>query len=266
MVDIFKYSQYFKYLKDLTSKSNLTVTELAKAAHVQRPYMSNVLAARASINTEQGFKLSRYLGHSSQEQEYFLALVELEKASHGDYKNFLKKKISDLKQESDKLINKLDRPEAPKLNELAAEYYSSWEFCAIHILTSIPEFQKIEKIADKLRLPLKFTEGCLEKLVQWGLVKKERDLFLWTSGNIHIPSNSPLVQLHHKNWREKSIEDARLNPEESLHFSSIYSVSQSDIEGIKQQCLDLIKSYNSTAAQSGAEELVCLNLDFFRLK
>jgi uncharacterized protein (TIGR02147 family) len=266
MLNVFQYSRYFRFLRDLSQKEDVTVTDLAKAAEVQRPYMSNVLGDRAYLSAEQGFRLCRFLGFSQKEQDYFLALVELEKASSGEYKNFLKKKIEALKQDSEKLINKLERPEAPKISEMAAEYYSSWEYCAIHVLTSIPEFQKLEAIATKMRLPEGFTQECLNKLLSWGLIKLERDRYLWASGNIHIPSNSAMVQLHHKNWREKSIEDARLNADNSLHFTSVYSVSQEDFSEVKDQMLDLIKAYNKRAAGSKEEELVCMNLDFFRLK
>lgn len=242
------------------------MTDLAKAAGVQRPYMSNVLADRAYLNGEQAFRLCKFLGFNQKEQDYFLTLVELEKASAAEYKNFLKKKIESLKQDSEKLINKLERPEAPKISEMAAEYYSSWEYCALHVLTSIPEFQKLEAMAEKLRLPQAYTAGCLEKLVSWGLIKQERDRYLWASGNIHIPSSSPMVNLHHKNWRDKSIEDARLNPDNSLHFTSLYSISQDDFAEVKEQMLEFIKTYNKKASSSKEEELVCMNLDFFRIK
>lgn len=266
MLNVFQYSRYFKYLKDLSQKESYTVTDLAKAAEVQRPYMSNVLADRAYLNSEQAFRICRFLGFSSKEQDYFLALVELEKASAGEYKSFLKKKLETLKHDSEKLINKLERPEAPKISEMAAEYYSSWEFVALHVLTSIPEFQKREAMAGKLRLPESFVQICLDKLLSWGLIKQERDRYLWASGNIHIPSNSAMVQLHHKNWRDKSIEDARLNPDSSLHFTSLYSISQDDFTFVKEQMLDVIKAYNQRAAGSKEEELVCLNLDLFRIK
>jgi hypothetical protein len=79
-----------------------------------------------------------------------------------------------------------------------------------------------------------------------GCRKKHRAPFgcQWASGNIHIPSNSAMVQLHHKNWHDKSIEDARLNPDNSLHFTSVYSVSQDDF-ALKEPLLR--KKKNSSA-------------------
>lgn len=266
MANIFQYSQYIKYLKDLVQKDGLTVTALASEAQVQRSYMSNVLSQRAYLNAEQGFRLSKFLGHSAKEQEYFSALIELEKASSADFRNFLKKKISDLKQESENLANKLERPKAVAMTEMSAEYYSSWEFCAIHVLVSIPEFQKIESIANKLRLPSNFVQTCLDKLIAWSLVKKERDRYLWLSGNIHIPSDSTLVQSHHRNWREKSVEDSRFNPKDSLHFTSLYSVSVDDFEAVRAEMLEIITAYNKRASQSKEEDVVCFSLDLFRVR
>lgn len=49
----------------------------------------------------------------------------------------------------------------------------------------------------------------------------------------------------------------------SVHFTTVQSLSKSDFERLKQTLLDFIEKSAATAAPSEPEELVCLSCDFF---
>jgi hypothetical protein len=52
-----------------------------------------------------------------------------------------------------------------------------------------------------------------------GFIEKQRDRYVWKSGDIHVPQNSPLAALHHQHWRMRAIEDAQLQREGQIHFT-----------------------------------------------
>lgn len=264
---IFKYSSYVKYLNDLSAAAEIRgiLSRWAEAAGCQRSYLSNVLGGRAGLNRDQGFRLSEFLRHTERERNYFLLLVELEKDPSPSYKEYLRGQLAQLKREEENLQKKLERP-AFQPEGVQSTYYSSWHRSAIHILVSIPEFQTISSISEHLGISSSLTEKILEELVSMGFVARNGSRYSWQSGDIHVPEHSPLVTLHHQHWRLKAIEDAQMKPADSVHFTSVYSLSRTDLEDVKFQILDMIKNYHVRARASKEEILVCFNADLFEVK
>ncbi|MGZ3768696.1 MAG: TIGR02147 family protein [Bdellovibrio sp.] len=267
MNKLFSYSHYPKYLRDLTQEesSAMTVSELARIAQVQRPYMSNVLAERAQLNLEQAFRITRALQFDDEEQAYFMNLVEIERAAGAEYKMHLQERNDALKKASNKLENKLKRTVAALDLQMMSEYFSTWEYAAIHILVSIPEYQTVQNIAEVLNLSAGQVAPYLNKLIQWQLVEKKGTNYKWLSGDVHLPAKSSLVYLHHRNWRDRALEHSKRNPEKGVHFTSVYSISKKDYEKFKGMILDFLKQYNGDAVKSKEEQLVCFNVDFFSI-
>jgi uncharacterized protein (TIGR02147 family) len=266
-MDVFAYTNYQKYLQALTSgaKATKSVSELAELSGVQRSYFSNVLAGRANLNTDQGFRLSQGLHHNEAEQEYFLALIEYERASSTAYRVHLKAKLTASQTKNRSLTEKLTRETPPVDASVLLEYFSAWEYVAIHTLVSIPKFQTLEEISNALGLTIPYTETIIHKLEQWGLVRKVQGRYRWQAGNMHIPHDSPAILLYHREWREKALENARRVREKEVHFTSVYSVSEDDFEEMRTQILEFIKQYSQKAGESKEQNLVVMNLDHFKL-
>jgi hypothetical protein len=149
--------------------------------------------------------------------------------------------------------------------EITTEYFSCWEYSAIHLLTSIPEFRTLRKISKSLHLTPREVQYFIDKLVQWGLVGKTKEGFGWISGNVHIPAGSPIARLHQRNWRERALENSKINDETSIHFTSVFSMSHSDAKKARSKILKVIKEYSEQASSSKEEALVCFNADLFAL-
>lgn len=264
MISVYEYSSYPKYLRALTkfSSSPLSVSALAVAAGVQRPYMSNVIAEKAFLSREQGYRLAKHLGLDNGEMNYLLTLVEIARAG-SEYREFLKQKCEKIKQESERLEDKLKRNTSKLDSQITAEYFSTWEFCAVHIIVSIPEYQTLKKISRALSIPPKATQICLDKLQRWGLIHRAQGRYQWKSGNVHLPAGSHITRLHHRNWRERAVENAKIEKNNSIHFTSVYSMAISDAEKARRQILQIIKDYSDNASRSKEETTVCLNVDLF---
>jgi uncharacterized protein (TIGR02147 family) len=266
-MSIYDFDHYVNYLRALIQDldSPISVRELAEAADVQRSYLSNILADKAQLNREQGYRLGSYLGMDEAELCYFLNLIEIQRAGFSKYQAYLKKKAVSMKKDSEQLKNKLNRSPLDLAQDIATEYFSCWEYSAVHLLTSIPEFRTLRKISKSLHLTPREVQYFTDKLMEWSLIEKTKEGFGWISGNIHIQADSPVARLHQRNWRERALENSKINDEKSIHFTSVYSMSHSDAKKARSKILKVIKEYSEQASISKEEALVCFNVDFFDL-
>jgi hypothetical protein len=97
------------------------------------------------------------------------------------------------------------------------------------------------------------------------LVQHSSGKWVWKSGDLHLPKESPWMQPHHNNWRLQAIAELPLRRAESLHYSVIQSLSGEDLEKLRFQIVRWIQEFKTISGPSKPEELICFNLDFFTL-
>lgn len=82
-MQVYEFKDYRKFLiQALGGESKRTGQRGALAEHLgcQSAYLSQVLKGVANFNLEQAFKVNQFFGHDPQASEYFLNLVQLERA------------------------------------------------------------------------------------------------------------------------------------------------------------------------------------------
>src|SRR5690606_34948127 len=90
-------------------------SEAARAMNCQPAYLSRVLADQATLSSEQAFSLNIVLNHKELESEYFLALVDYERAGTAEFRSYLKAKLDRLKAQSMELKQRIRA--APKMDQ-----------------------------------------------------------------------------------------------------------------------------------------------------
>ncbi len=75
-------------------------SRLAEAAGCQNSYLSKVLSQAVHLTQDQGFGLSKFWNLMPVEEEYFLTLIQLERAGSLAYKNRLSEKLDELRETS----------------------------------------------------------------------------------------------------------------------------------------------------------------------
>ena len=107
MRPIYEYLSYKTYLKDqLKNKGEgVSVTSLAQAAACNRTYLSQVLNSKVQITPDQAVLMAEYLKLNSDEKDFFLLLVLLERASNFKSRSIFEKKIQFLVSKNQKLEN-----------------------------------------------------------------------------------------------------------------------------------------------------------------
>lgn len=267
MANIFDFKTYKDYLLALTEGERGMLTRLAEAASCQKSYLSTCLKGKTQLTLDHAFGISEYLELSDAEKEYFLLLVEKDKAGTLALKRHLEEKIKKLSREAYRLKNQqksavvISDGVTPEI----AFYYGSYLGTAIHMLTSVDEYQTLSAISKRLNLPAETCQVLLQQLEAQDLVKKQGTHYKWNSANIYLADNSPWIANHHQNWRLRAIDNVQKRDEEATHYSSIQSMSKDDFEKLKKKIAQFIKEFNQVADPSVPEEAFCVNIDFFKI-
>ncbi len=245
------------------------LSRLSEAAECQRPYLSKVLQPESGVHLtpDHMHGISRYLNLDEKQTRFLALLLEKDRASSPKYREHIKERLAELKTEYLELKNqvgKKDELSSHEDNQSAALYYSNWLYSALHIAVSIPELQTLSALSKRFSLPAAHIQIHLFRLEKMGLIKRQRDRWHWLSGDLHLSSQSQWIGLHHGNWRGQAALDATMPRPESLHYSVVQSISKEDVEKLKLKIMQWVKEFSKIASPSAPEELVCLNLDFFK--
>lgn len=265
--NLYDFSDYRSFLKawiewaKQDGRSNLS--KLAQVAQVHGTFLSHVLKGNKSLSLEQASLIAEHISLSKLEEDYFLILIQIDKAGNQRLKNYWLAKKKEIEQEKNKLKSRLE-----KHQELSAEdkaiFYSSWIYTAVWSATAIENGQSLQQLADRFQMPRNKIEEVVSFLVQAGFCSEKKGIFTIADIHLHIPNESPLVVKHHTNWRMKAIQKMDTRSEEELFFTAPMSISLKDFDRIRERINVLIKEAVDIAKDSPAEEIVCLNIDFFK--
>ncbi len=268
-ISVYEYKNYKKFLKDYIKtrpKGGRGVrSQLAKVCNCQTAYITGVLNKHSHFSMEQGDRINNFIGHSKEESQFFLLLIQFARAGTKSLKATLKEQIDRSINHQFNLKERF-RIEETLNAENTAIYFSSWEYAAVHALLSIPHFQDLKLISHYLNIPLSRVSEILAFLQKTKMIIKDKGFYRIGTTKIHIGTNSPHLANHHTNWRIKAIQSLPMQRDnEDLHYSSVVSISKTDVLKIKTILTKSIESSKKIINKSKEEELHCLNVDLFRV-
>ena len=268
-LEILDFNDYRDYLKSWlrlakqVGRSN--VNKLSDVIGVHPTYLSQVISGVKNLSLEQAVTLSAEVGHTELEQEYFFALIQQDRAGNPLLNKYWAKQIERLKAEHKKLNSRVGQHHELSDTERAI-YYSSWLYAAVFIATSIDDEQSLDQIAERFKISREKALEILAFLTRAGICDLKDGVYKMGKKTIYVPNNSPFVIKHHSNWRFKAIQKMDTREETEMFFSSPMSVSMTDVAKIREILAQSVEQAQNVVANSGAEELICLNIDFFRVR
>lgn len=266
MVSIFDYFEYREFLsswiKGHGSKSHGLKSKMASHMGISSTLMSLILKGEKSLMPEQALPLSEHIGLNELETDYFLLLIDKDRAGSQHLKNRIQKNLNKILAQAKQVSSRVKK-DAELSEEKKAVFYSSWIFSAIRNLTAIEGFNNTHAIAEKLNLPIKLVTDCLEFLVENGLCVKNKEGFSYGPAVTFIPRNSHFVNQHHRNWREKSMQLMDLRSSNDLFITTPMTLSESDAQKIKSILLTAYENSMKIVKPSPSEKTYCLNIDWF---
>lgn len=264
-MDIFTFQSYKAVLR-ASIKENQSQrgykSQLAEAAGCQRAYLSQTLNSHVQLTPEHALNLADFWGLPALEKEFFIELVNYERAGSEKLRQYSLQRLTKFREKNSNISLRLKKPgiQDPSLQ---VSYYSSWHFSAIHILLTIPGYNTVESLAKKINLREDVVRQALGTLKALGLVKQNGPQWTSVSFDLHLSKDSPMNTWNHSNWRQRAVLDSQSPNSQGTHFTSVYSMSQSDFEKLKGELLKFIERSRQLALASPEEKLVSFTCDLF---
>jgi uncharacterized protein (TIGR02147 family) len=268
MKKIFDFSGYKDFLKacELARRhfERGFRSKLAESLGCQSGYISHVLNGDAHFSLEQTMKASAFLHLDPTERKYFLLLVEFDRAGTKELKDHFKE---ELRHEREEFLNIKSRVgDSRTLTEAEqSTYYSSWQYLAVHVLSSLNGYDDMKSIAQALRIPEKSATQILMFLSQTGIIKEVQGKLKPGITQVHLNRESPLIRQHHTNWRIAAVQSLTSEAKEDIHYSTVSTLSAKDAENLRAEMVKLIEKYVETVKPSSEEVMFGFNLDFYNL-
>jgi len=267
MMSIFQYSHYKDFLKAyivaLPKKGRGEINRMAEYLRVHPTLISQVLNGNSKdFTAEQGYKLCDYLGLQSIEADYWILLVQRERAGTSEFKKYFSAKIDEIKKTSMQVAKRLDRHHRLTDRERSV-FYSSWLYSAIRLFTSVGKGQNADSIAERFSISRSEASRILNFLKNTNLCIEKNGSYYLGPQHTHLEFGSPFLSRHHINWRIKAMQRSENLQDEEMMFTAPFSISKNDFIRIREELMKLIKTATKQIKDSPAEEIACLNLDLF---
>ncbi len=268
MKSIFEFSDYKAYLETVEAHRKAYErgfrSRLADFLGCKSGYISHVLNGDADFSLEQALKVAKFLHLKSKEQKYMLLLVEFARAGDHELKAHFENELRALKEEY--LNIKEHVGDSHILDEANQSiYYSSWHYLAVHVLSSLPEYNDAKSISNALKIPEDVVGRVLLFLINSNIITDTKGKLKPGLTQVHLNRESPLIRQHHTNWRISAIQSLMNDNKTDLHYSTVSTLSLSDADALRSDMVKLIEHYVATIVPSKEETMFGFNLDFYSL-
>lgn len=242
------------------------IMKLAEAIQCHPTFIAQVLNEKANLSMEQGYAVSLHFQFSRVEQEYFLTLLQRDRAGTQSLKVFFQDQLHRMLEDHRDLRPKRPHPN-PQFGIFEAEYFGSWIYQTVHGLTQIPKMQTLAMLINTLNISAEEIKFVLSRLELMGLVKNEKNLWKSTQNSMHLPKDSPFIRTLHSTWKTKILADlqARTNLE-GTHFSGILTITEKDYEKVRDVLVKTLGSIRQVVELSESENLYILSLDCYKME
>lgn len=238
---------------------------IAEALRMHTTLLSQIMSGKKCLTVEQAAILCEHINLSNAESDYFLLLVQKERAGNHKLKSIFERHIQSLKSQIKQVRNHV--PESVAMTESdRALYYSSWQYALIRLATDIEKFQTADAISRQFSIPLERVNEILDFLKAKKLCQEvKKGHFKRTAKNTHIEAGSSLSVRHHQNWRTQSARLLEKMRDDDLAFTAPISLSTDDRAKIRHLLLDTISKIGKTVQDSEPEEIVYLGIDWLKV-
>jgi uncharacterized protein (TIGR02147 family) len=267
-MDVFEFRNYKDFvthsIEALPRKGYGTYRKIAHHLNINSVMVSQIFRGARHLTSEQAHRVSEFFGLNDLATDYFILLVQIQRAGTHTYKRRLETKLEELRARSRDLKSRL-----PKDKELSDEakavFYSRWYYSGVRLATSIEGCQTPDQLAQRLQLSLTQTHQILQFLLENGLCVESGNKYAMGPQRTHLGADAALVGRHHLNWRMKAMMkiDHPVDKDE-LFYTGPMALSHEMVEEVRKELIQLVETVTKKVVDSKSETLSCLNLDWFK--
>lgn len=266
---ILEFNSYLDYLKAwLSSRPRKGFGELKRLAdelHVSSTMMSQIFKGEKIISLELAVNLAEQLSMDEAEIDFFLLLVQLERAGSLKLKKKIQNQITKIQAEhsqvSKRIVTKVELSQ-----EVLMEFYSHWSYSAIWNLCALGKFNSVQSIAQRLLLSDLHAKKVVDFLLREKMIGYDSGILKPLTASMHVGADSPFIMRHHTNWRMRALDQlARETKAGDLFFSGPINLSQELADQIRAELPSFIEKIIKRVIPSPSEVVRCLTIDYFEI-
>lgn len=251
--------------KGSPTKRSGSVKNLAEYLKCHSTYISQVISEKSHLSNEQAISFCSYFRLNEEETEFFLNLVNRDRAGNAETRLHFERMIQRQLEERTNLKKRWKTTNTLEL-EPGLQYYETWIPQAVHILSQIDCYQNAENVASALKVDRRKIFDILKMLDTIGLIKFQDNKIKPIVDSIHLDKKSPLHAKFLANWRLKAIEDLSYGRDPNgINYSSVVSLSEAAQQKIKTIIIRHLEEARNLIVNSKSEKLCVYNLDFYSI-
>lgn len=267
-MNIFEFKNYKEYVdfwvKSKPKDGHGQYKKIADALGMSTVMISQIFSSDRHVSVEHAYELAEYLGLNDLEKEYFLALVQFERAGSFKLQNHFKNLIKQILLKS-KDLKKLLPQDAELTDAEKATFHSNWYYSAIRLLTSIEGYKSIDAISEHLQINKSVVSNVIQFLLQHGLCLEKDGEYKLGPNRTHLEADSPYIKTRQMSWRVKGFEKMDNKNPEQLFLTAPMSVSQDQYEKLRARISEIMTDLSKSVVKEKPEKLICLNVDLFEV-
>lgn len=269
MKSLFESENYKEWvlskLKTFPKAGHGQFRKIADKLRVHPVIITQVFKGSRELTEEQAIDLTDYLGLTKLESQYFLVLVQKERAGSAKLKEHHEARRKELQTQSKDLKNRMVNSQV-LTEEAKALFYSNWYYSGVRLAASIPSLSHPQQIAEYLSLPLPTVQRVLEFLLAQGLVVQNEKGLDMGPARTHVEASSPLVSRHHMNWRNKALQRMDKFTDKELFFTGPVVFSEAAQAEVREILVQTIERFMKVVQDAPSEKLSCINIDLFNVE
>lgn len=249
---------------------SITFSAMADFMRVQKPYISKVINGSADFNSDQLYKVVKFLEFDEEEHQYLGLLIEREKTLHQDRRKDLSQKISKIQR---------DKRDTGKRNKDVTimttqefdgsdfvEFYLDPMVSIVHIFLSIPKFRKdLNLIKSTLNLDDDRLSNILNKMEKLDVIAIKKDgVIELLQPQIHLPADSNIVIPHQKLMSQLILHKKGDMPfSKKKSFMATFAANKKVQEQIEIEFNKFLDKAQQMAMKSKATDVFQISFDLF---
>ena len=104
-------------------------------------------------------------------------------------------------------------------------------------------------------------QSALGLLLEMGLIQKTATFYETVEYDVHVSRESPLNISYHLVWRNFISQRIQSQTEDQVHYTAIHSLSQSDVERLREMIFSFIEETRKVVVSSPEEGLCLVSID-----
>lgn len=259
------YRQFLNaWISDQQNNGRGIKSRMSEVIGTKTGFITQVFQELADFSLEQALGLASWMGLNEKEKEYFLVLVQRDRAGTKDLKDYFNAQLNKLSDAQNNLSQRLEIKRVPsEVNQ--SIYFSSWTYSCAHVLLTCRGPHTAQSMALRLGISLSTCREILDFLVQSDLAKEKNGQYETGEARMHLGTDSPNLLKHHLNWNLRGMQAIEADLKKGVHYSSVVSVSKEDYARVREGLVQAIEKAKSIIKESPGEVVCGFTLNLFEV-